>query len=381
MSKTTKIIVWIVVLVLVIWGITAIFGGVSTPQETGPIKMGVTLPLSGDAAFYGEPARNIVAIAVEEINADGGINGRQIEMIYEDGKCTGATAASAVQKLVNVDKVQVVIGGFCSSESLAAIPVVEQAKVALFSPSSSSPDLTDKSPLFFRNYPSDASQGQTLADVAYNKKGWKKIVFIQEQTDYSLGLYRSFAESFQTLGGTIVSKEEFPSNSTDFRASLSKLRAQNADALFIDVQTPSSAQRILKQVKDLKWGPKLLVSDVLLDPALVKDNKDLLEGAIGAEFGFDANNPKFVHMNDAYKAKYGIDAPYPSYAQTEYDALYIVKDAILAVGYDGQKIANWAHKLSNWQGASGSVTIGSNGDRIGGHTARIVENGILVPLK
>jgi ABC-type branched-subunit amino acid transport system substrate-binding protein len=134
---------------------------------------------------------------------------KKLKIIYEDSKCNGKDASNAIQKLININKVQFVLGGFCSGESLAAEPIATANKVALFSPGSSSPKLTNISKYFFRNYPSDDSQGFALAEAS-KEKNWKKVAVIQEQTDYSVGLYQSFNTKFSDLGGEIV-KEEFPS--------------------------------------------------------------------------------------------------------------------------------------------------------------------------
>ncbi|MBI3573589.1 penicillin-binding protein activator [Candidatus Kaiserbacteria bacterium] len=362
---------WVVVGIVVIGGL--LWWGTSNKSvsmtDTGTTyKVGVLLPLSGDGAVYGEPARNIYQIAVDEINATGGINGKPMELVVEDSKCNGQDSANATQKLINIDKVQVIIGGFCSSESLAAVPVVAQAKVALISAGSSSPKLTAISPYFVRNYPSDSAQGSILATVAYNDKGWKKVAFMQEQTDYALGVQTAFSDAFTKLGGT-VTNEQFPTETTDFRSIVSKVKGQNPDAVFVSVQTPAVATRIFTQMTQLGWKPKLMVSDTVMgDPQTVSANKGILEGALGAEFGIDATNQKFSGMIASYKAKYGAEPPYQAYAQTEYDSVFIVHDAIAAVGYDGAKIAQWLHtSVQNWQGAAGSVTIGPDGEPAAGH--------------
>lgn len=383
MNTTVKAIIWVVVLGVVAWAGYALLGSQpampaeeAVPVAVLPIKIGFMGPLSGDATSYGEPYRNLVEMAVAEINAQGGVNGAQLIPIYEDAKCNGKDATAAAQKLVSVDGVKIIIGGFCSSESLAGIPVVEAGQVALFSPASSSPDLTDKSRFFSRNYPSDATQGKVLADAAYNLKKWKNVVMIQEQLDYPLGVYNAFSSNFEKLGGKKVVKEEFPSTATDFRSMLTKLKAMKPDALFVNTQTPAASARILKQVADLKWKPNLIVNDVMAgDLKVVEENRAILEGALAAEFGVDATNPKFQAMAAAYKAKYGVDVPYQSYAQTEYDAVYILRDALIAVGNDGAKIADWLKTVTNWQGASGSVTIGADGDRVGGHVLKVIKGG------
>ncbi len=388
MNTTVKAIIWVIVLGVIAWaGYTLLGSQPATPVDTEtatstapistePIKIGFIGPLSGDAATYGEPLRNMVDLAITEINAAGGVNGAPFKPIYEDAKCNGKDATAAAQKLVNIDGVKVIIGGFCSSESLAAIPVAEAGQVALLSAGSSSPDLTGKSRFFSRDYPSDVTQGKVLADAAYNIKKWKNVVMIQEQTDYALGLYNAFSSYFEQLGGKKVAKEEFPTSATDFRSMLTKLKAIKPDALFVNTQTSAAAERILKQLKDLKWTPKLIVNDVMAsDLKVVETNKIILEGALAAEFGVDINNAKFQNMLSAYKAKYGVDVPYQSYAQTAYDAVYIIRDALLAVGNDGAKIADWLKTVKDWDGASGKVTIGADGDRVGGHVLKVIKAG------
>ena len=372
-----KIVIWVVVVLVVLWGGYSFLQSPSEPVSTDPIKIGFIGPLTGDAAVYGEPLRNVIQLAVNEINAAGGIGGRQIEMIYEDGKCNGKDGANAMQKLVNVDQVKIVIGGFCSSESLAAAPIAMNNKVLLFSPGSSSPDLSNAGPYFFRNYPSDATQGRVLAEVAYNQKDWQKAAVIQEQLDYPLGVYNVFAEVFTALGGE-VNVETFPSGTSDFRTQLTKLKADSPDVLLVSVQTPQAAEIILRQVNELQWEVNLMGVDVIAGSDLPQTNPDLVEGMIVAEFGFDRSNPKFQKFIAAYQDVYGEEPPYLNYAQTEYDSIYILKDAIEAVGEDVDKIVDWLNNLEDWAGVSGLVSFDDNGDVVGGHQPEIIQGGTVV---
>jgi ABC-type branched-subunit amino acid transport system substrate-binding protein len=125
------------------------------------------------------------------------------------------------------------------------------------------------------------------------------------------------------------------------------------------------------------WSPQLILIDtVIADTETVQTYKDLLEGALGAEIGTDPSNPKFAALVENYKARYGVELPYASLGQTEYDAVYLVADAIRAVGYDGTKLADWFHtKVNGWHGASGAVTIQANGDRVGAHLPEVVHDG------
>lgn len=384
MNTTLKAILWMIVLGVVAWTGYVLLGVepapvveeqvVAEPVPPAPIVVGVIAPLSGDGAVYGEPMRNIIAIAGDEINAAGGINGAKLEFVYEDDKCSGQDGASAIQKLITANGVKVVIGSACSGATLAALPIAEAAQVALFSPAASSPDLTGRSRFFARNYPSDLSQGTILGEAAANVKKWKKVAVIQEQTDYASALFKAFDTAFSALGGKSI-KEEFAPETKDFRSIVTKLKAAKPEALFIDAQTSPAAERIVKQVKELKWKVPVIMNEVLAGSAGVLETyKDVVEGALAAEF-VPSNNDRFLMLKAAYQAKHGVEMPYPSYAQTEYDAVYILKDGLLAVGNDGAKIADWLRTVNGWQGASGSVTIGADGDRVGGHTLEVIKDG------
>lgn len=382
MSTTTKWVIAIIVIILIIGGVWYYRPQSSsiTDTGTGPINIGAIMPLTGEAASYGQPMGEVLKMAVDDINQAGGIKGRPLNLILEDGKCDGKESATVMQKLVNVDKVQVVVGGWCSSESLAAVPIAEQNKVFLISGGSSSPDLTAISKFFARTYPSDATQGKILAETAM-AKGWKKVAFIQEQQDYTLGLFKVFSQRFQELGGQTV-KEEYAPNSSDFKTQINKLKATKSDALFIDSQAPASSELIAKQLGELKWNTPILLSDPAIgDREMVKRNAKFLEGAIGAEFSVDPTNPKYQAILGSYKAKYGKDVVYPQYAQTLYDAVAIVADGLKAVGNNGEKLAEWIRSQKDWTGASGNLVIGDNGDRVGGHVVKVVKNGEVVLYK
>lgn len=378
-NKTIWGIVILIVVVLIIWWAVGSNGG--SQSGGGVIKVGFIGPLTGDAAVYGQPEQNTIALAVDKLNSAGGINGQQVQIIYEDGKCSGQDATNAAQKLVNVDGVQAIIGGFCSGETIPVVPVAAQAKVVVLSPGASSPKLTGISPYFFRDYPSDASQATIYADVAYNKKGWRTVAVMQEQTDYATALNDAFSKNFSGFGGkTIV--QAFPSTATDFRSFLTTLKAQNPDALFVDTQTPAVSARIFDQLKQLGWKPALLVDDATAgDPDTIKKYSAQLEGAITAEFLPSTTDPQYMAFIDAYKAKYGDVPPYQNYMATVYDAVNLLAAGIKQVGYNGQALATWSRTISNWPGASGNITIGQDGDRVGGHIAETIQNGQKVPLK
>ena len=383
MSKGIKIIIWLVVVVLVVWGIYSLSTRESSVDlGNEPIKIGWIGPLTGNVATWGEGMKNVFSLAIKEINNDGGIDGHELQVIYEDGKCNGKDAATAMQKLANIDQVEVVVGGFCSGESISSVPIAEQAKVFMISAGSSSPDLTGISQYFARNYPSDSSQSTILANIAYNNKNWKNIAIIQEQTDYAQALYETFEEEFESMGGTVVINEKFKVGDTDFKTSLAKIKNQNPNAVFLLTQSGPAAAQIAKQMVELSWNIPLMASDALItDTETISKNPDVLEGTIGAVFGTNPDNQKFQNLISLYQEKYGKELPYQSYAQTYYDAAFLVKEGIESVGNNGKSLAKWIRTIKDWQGAAGSVTIKENGDLKGGLSPRIIRNGEIVPYE
>src|SRR3989338_5917613 len=142
-----KYVTWIVVIVVLVWAGWAIANrtpATDTPVavDTSPITIGFVGPLTGDAANIGTNAKSAVEVAVGEVNAAGGVNGRPLNVIYEDGQCTGAIASNAASKLINSDKVSLILGGACSGETSAFTAMAEQAKVVVLSYCSSAPAIT-----------------------------------------------------------------------------------------------------------------------------------------------------------------------------------------------------------------------------------------------
>lgn len=130
------------------------------------VKIGAILELTGEGASYGQDAKRGIDIAVTEINESGGVNGKKIEIIYEDTQAKPALAASATQKLVTQDRVPVIVGALYSSGTLSAAPIAEKSRVVLFSPGSSSPEITKAGNYIFRNWISDIYEGSDLARFA-----------------------------------------------------------------------------------------------------------------------------------------------------------------------------------------------------------------------
>jgi len=382
MSQSRKWIIGVIVVVAIVAIGYLVPKAPSEPVSTEPIKIGFIGPLSGDAAIYGESMRDAVRLAVEEINNAGGIKGRPLIVIYEDGKCSGKHAASAAQKLINVNKVKIIIGGICSSETLGAAPIAEAAKVILFSPGSGSPDITNAGDYIFRNFPSDASADRKMAELAIDRN-LKNIALLVETTDYAQALKRVFINRFSELGGKIVADESFTSEATDMRTQITKIKAQNPEAIYFVPQTPARAIIAIRQFKELGLNVQILSNEMINSEAVLKEFGILVEGVFFAEPAFDETRPLSKAYLDKHKAKYGTlgEGLPPVYLATTYDAVYILKEMIEKYGEDTSKIKSGLYGIKNRQGAAGSLTIDQNGDPVFEYVVKVIKGGKAVEVK
>jgi branched-chain amino acid transport system substrate-binding protein len=375
MSKKTAIVLSILLLTVIFIGCSITQSGKITKSDE-PIKIGVIGPFTGDGAAYGGPYRQTIQLAVDEINQNGGIDGRQVQVIYEDGACTPKAAATAAQKLVSVDNVKVILGGFCSGETLGAAPITEQNKVILFSAGSSSPDITNAGDYVFRDFASDANSGSKIAETALGK-GHKRIAILSEQTQYAQALRKVFSAQYTELGGEIVADESFTSDSSDFRSQLTKIRYAQPDAVYIVPQTTATLTKVLRQVREAGITQQIYTTDQATAQDALSTNSKELEGAIFAEAAFNASSPEAQQLMEKLRSKYG-EVPEslpPVYIATTYDAVYILKDVIGICGEDTDCIKGRLYAIKDRPGTAGLLSIDQNGDAERAYAVKVIHDG------
>lgn len=342
--------------------------------EGDTITIGAIGPLTGDAASYGIPFQRAVEMAIQEVNADWAGQGRTLEVIWEDGACNGKDAGTAAQKLVDINKVEAIIGGFCSSETLAAAAVTEPAGVLLFSPASSSPDVTTAGDYVFRNWPSDAFQGTKFADLA-SDLGYETVGLISEQQDYTAGIARVFSEEF---GGEVI-EEKFLSEDTDMKTQLTKLKSEEVDVYFVNPQTDVKADLILKQMQELGIEGPFILNDVAgTNTEILANYSDLLEGAHTANVNIDMDDSDVLGFLSTYEENYGEEVTFVAYTVSAYDGLMILAQALEQVGNDGDSLKNYLGGFPGYRGLAGRVNFDENGDPEAGHSIFRIEDGKMV---
>lgn len=343
--------------------IMALFISACQPAQPQTIKLGFVGPLSGSAALYGTEDLNAARLAVKEINAKGGINGKQIELIVEDGKCDGKTAVTAAQKLINVDKVKIILGGTCSGETLAIAPIAEKSEVLLFSSFSSSPEITNAGSFVFRNSPTDVDNAAGTARLAV-QNGVQSIAIIAENTDYAQAWKNVFVKTFTEQGGTVLVEETYSPDETDFRTSITKILAAQPEAILI-VPQGIKGGLVAKQLSEQGYTGELYGNVVFANTDMLDNYGEHIEGLYFADAA-QLDTPQGIAFLNAYEKEYGKKPGLDFYAGMRYDSVRIIANAIRDVGYDANKIKDYLYNLPEYNGVTGTYRFDKNGDLVGG---------------
>ncbi len=344
-------------------------------SASGDIKIGVLITYTGGLGPIGEGMANGARLAAREINKET-IKGNNVTLIIEDTGTNPAKAAEAAKKLIDIDKVQVIIGGVASSETLAVAPIAERSKVVLISPSSTAPSITDAGEYIFRVIGSDNLQGEAIARLAMAKNFTQPETLV-ENNDYGIGLETVFKAKFN---GTVKNSIHYEKGKADYRAELDIIKKTNPDAI-IYVGYPAEASTILQQAKQLGLKTKWIAAEGIADPVMF-ENKDVaaeMEGMYLTRPASPEGNPEYQKFFKLYKEMYGKDPGI--YSDTEYDATMLAAAAIREAGNDGEKIKNALPAISqNYTGVTGNKSFDENGDVPQDYIVLEVINKTMVPI-
>ena len=346
--------------------------------QNDSIRIGWISDLSGPVAKYGSMEAG--QMAVDEINAKGGINGKKIELIVEDGKCNPKAALDAVNKLIFADGVKFILGGHCSPESVTIAPLVEKNKVIMIASSTTSPLLTPMGDYVFRTSPISTVQADLDANIAINKYNYKTVAIIFAQTDYARPIAERMRDVFTQMGGKVLSFHTYQQNASDFRDILAKVAQEKPDFVFLSPQNSDEALQLLKQMKELNINSAIFGNEQLYNTKVFA-NSTLNEGVITSGPKYGPENQKTKEFIERYNARYGMDPPFGVWTAEAYDAVYLLAKAIEQEGENPDKVKDYLYTVKDYSGASGSITINSNGDGVREYVVRVIKNGKMVPLE
>ena len=292
------------------------------------IKIGAVFPLTGENASFGQSSKNGIDLLVEQTNANGGINGQLIEVIYEDGESKPAISANAAQKLINNDNVIAILGPVTSKAGLAIGPIATQNQVPMITSTGTNPKVTlDGGDYVYRACFIDPFQGSVLAKLAQEELGAVKAAVLYDMAnDYSKGLADFFKEGFESLGGEVVAFETYSTGDTDFNAQLTQIKATEPDVLLLP-DYYNTVGLIAKQARATGIDAILLGGDGWDSPDLFAVGGDAVNGAyFSNHYSPDDTSEMVVSFRSAYEKKF--DSTPDAMAALAYDAGKILLSAI-----------------------------------------------------
>ncbi len=329
----------------------------------GTIKVGEFASLTGKEATFGTSSHEGTQLAIDEINAAGGVLGKKLELLTEDDLSKAGEPATVVNKLISRDGVVAILGEVASSRSLEAAPICQQNKIPMISPSSTNPKVTETGDYIFRVCFLDPFQGRVIADFATKTLKAKKVaIFTDVKSDYSKGLAKFFKDVFTKAGGQITAELDFNGGDKDFKAQLTAIKASNPDAVFVPAYYTDVAL-ICIQAKQLGINVPLFGGDGWESDQLVKIGQDAVEGNyFSTHYAADTATEKAKNFAAAYKSRFQGKTP-DSMAALGYDSALILADAIKRAGStEGAKIRAAIAATKDFEGATGKITINEKRD-------------------
>ena len=353
----------------------SIFAGCGDDAKSDEIKIGANFELTGNVANYGSATLDGLKLAIKEVNDAGGVNGKKITIVDADNKSEASEAVNAATKLISDDKVKVIVGPAVTANVIAESQVATGDKIPVVAPDATSPEVTVENgqvkPYIFRSCFIDPQQGTVMAKFATeNLKAKTAVIYVDNSTDYSKSLGKVFKEKFEAAGGKVLDQQAFVAKDQDFKATLTTLKAANADVIFVPAYY-EEVGKIVKQARELG----------ITCPILGTDGWD--DSKVADIAGADALNNTFfsTHYSDkddsvkgfveAFKQEYG---HMPNvFAALGYDAGKMIVDAIKRAGSDDpEKIRQALEETKDLQVGTGTITMDKNHNPI--KQAVILEN-------
>lgn len=364
MEKRLNLFTWPTVLsALLAVGICSCSKPDGPGDATSPIKVGEFASLTGNEATFGNSSHEGTLLAIEEINAAGGVLGRKLELVTEDTRSRPGEPATVVNKLISRDGVVAVLGEVASSASLEAAPVCQANKIPMISPSSTNPKVTQTGDFIFRVCFIDPFQGTVMANFATKTLNAKRVaVFTDTKSDYSKGLAKFFKEQFIANGGVIAAELDYSKGDKDFKAQLTAIKAANPDGIFVPGYYTDAAL-ICVQARELGLKVPLFGGDGWESEELVKIGREAVEGCYFSthyhpEVGSDVSR-KFVAD---YRKRWNGKTP-DALAACGYDSALVLADAIKRAGTtDGPKLREAIAATKAIQAVTGAITINEQRD-------------------
>lgn len=345
-------------------------------QQDATVKFGAVLPLTGEAAIYGEPVRKGVELAFEQLQARTDYP-YDLSLEVVDTESDPEKAKQLLDQMYDSGALAV-IGGVTTAEALDMVAIADEHNQVLISPSASSPQLTGISKYFYRVFPSDAREGATMGMFANQKIDIKRGVVILAKEDlYAKGIQEVFKAEFEQFGGEVLDLIEFPSVPGDLSGLVERVMTINPDAVYLAAYASDVAQMI-SGLRELGFGGVIFTTSAFASPEIIAQVGKAANGVYltQASFDVDSENPRVRAFVDAYRAKYGSDPDL--YAAHGYDTMLVLAQALEEGGSIKTDFWKAIRSLRDFAGATGTIQFDERGDVQKFPRVYVVDDGVLV---
>lgn len=362
--------------------IAAMLGGCGSnaAQEKKEISFGLTAPMTGDYAEYGNVFKNAAELAIEKANAQGGVNGKKLKLIIGDSKADPKEAANIAQKFVSDSNVLAVIGDFTSTAALAGAPIYQKGGLVQLSPTSSHPDFTKQGSYMFRNITTQVVEGPILADVTINDLKKKRIAVVYIKNDWGIVAYENYVKKAKELGGDIVAIEPYlPEQGKDYSAIITKIKDKNPDIIYLGMMYTDAAL-FSQQAKKANLNVALIGTGALYSDELLKLGGSAVDGLYLTCSFYPADlRPEVQEFVQKYKEKYGKEPT--MFAAQAYDAANLLIQALKNGAADRAGLRDKLAAIKDFPGVTGKTSFDANRDVEKVLTKLVVKDGKYVPYK
>ena len=334
-------------------------------EDENPFKIGVMESATGPGETYGRVAVQAKQMAVAEINAAGGINGRMLKLVVEDSKCNAQDSITAYKKLTDVDGVKIILGTSCSGAMLGAAPLAERDGVILFSGLATNPDIANAGDYIFRTAMNDAQLGIDTGNELW-ADGVRRLATMTESTDYAEGVRRSTVDQFTKLGGEVVGEERYASDVTDFRSQLTKLIGVTPDAIHVAAQSEFAGGTIVKQLGELEYTGQIYSEVVPVGKTALEIAGAAATGLKAVTADLNPANEKAAEVLANFRGLYGY-ITLAWYLGSAYDNVYISAECLKRTNddQDADGFRDCLYELT-WSGSIGdSYSFDEKGEVVG----------------
>lgn len=343
-----------------------LFAVLSGCAQSSEIRIGVVAPLTGPASAYGIPSVNAIILASEEINNGGGINGRPIRLIIEDGGCDGKIASTIANKMINIDRVDVLMTG-CSGESMSVAPIANDHRLIQWAFLTSARDYTLAGEYSFRNFPSTEFYASEMARLA-SAQGSRTVAILAENTDFAISVTDSFADEFLVSGGKIGFSQTFEKDEQDFRSMILKIEDSNVDTIIFQTQGEGSATAFYRQMReaDLMGKYSIYTTTSAGFTKSVHEQSGGLESVTALDLYADPSTDQAMDFLRKYEERFQTQPKTTFfYVAGAYDSLYVIVDGLSQCGHaDSACLKIFFENMEPRKGLSGLLSLDENGDGV-----------------